>query len=981
MPNPTPGPALTGSFAHADAVLRALDRYRDALRRTPAGTPPPDAASFAAGLSVADAEQFRAEVSAGGTSRGGPPTVTLAPEGAAPDTKTGDYTPASTTDDAGAFRTASFDDRTQPPGSAGGDGDFQFDRTPRSAGGGGPADRLTDYEILGELGAGGMGVVYKARQKKLNRVVALKMVLAGGRATPMQLARFQAEALAVARLDHPNIVQVYDIGDHDGLPFFAMEFVDGGGLDRKLDRKPMEPPPAARLLEAVARAVHHAHGRGVIHRDLKPANILVAADGTPKVTDFGLAKLADDGDGVTRTGVVMGTPNYMAPEQAEGQSRHVTHLADVYALGATLYEMVTGRPPFQGPSAVAVIAQVRSAEPVNPGQLSPGLPKDLETITLKCLQKEPGRRYATAEELADDLGRFLRGEPIVARPISSVEKVIRWCRRKPREASLTLTAAGLVAALFVGSVAAAVVFRAKNGEITRRNVEIAGQNVALADERDAVHRVSDYNAEQVRFLVRDLAYRLKTLGLTRERQKLVEYLLTSIGKMERLTEEGAGIADRARVSGYVQIGELYAEVAQADRARAAELLPKAEEYFQKAHDIAVTLADARPESDLARGNLALAKSRLARSAQVRGETSPAGPLLADALRLRQDIVDAPKSTAGSRDALFPADALASLAESHAELADLADLDKKPAEARPHRVAALDLRKRALALVLADPKATEAWIGADAFRSRLAASHMQEAWASFAKDRPAAEAHAEEALRLLQAVAEADDDALPAKREVASVLFFLGARRLTAGDPAKAKQYFDKMYAVVGRVLRQGDEATSRDNRWTQSLALYGVGVAEAKLGNRPKATAAFRDCVRLRDDLAREEDRPRYSWGLMVALARAGDAKRAVEVLRQEKARDRNPDDFWFNAACTYSLAAESVGGWQPDAALTPDQRREREGYTTEALAAVDQVIRLKSRRAAEMTADPDLEYLQTLPRFRDLIKQIPPAPVPARKP
>ena len=244
------------------------------------------------------------------------------------------------------------------------------------------------YEILGELGRGGMGVVYKARQIKANRVVALKMILAGGHASATELARFRTEIEAVARLQHPSIVQVFEVGEQDGLPFFSLEFCDGGSLDRKLKGDPMLPVEAAKLVETLARAMHAAHRQKVIHRDLKPANILLAADGIPKITDFGLAKKLDD-VGQTREGAVMGTPSYMAPEQARGQTSALGPAADIYALGALLYDLLTGRPPFKGANVMATLGQVMHEEPVPPGRLQPGVPRDLETICLKCFAAPP----------------------------------------------------------------------------------------------------------------------------------------------------------------------------------------------------------------------------------------------------------------------------------------------------------------------------------------------------------------------------------------------------------------------------------------------------------------------------------------------------------------------------------------------------------------------------------------------------------------
>jgi serine/threonine protein kinase len=302
-----------------------------------------------------------------------------------------------------------------------------------------------------------MGVVYKARQTSLGRLVALKMLYAGPDASLGELARFRNEAEAVARLQHPHIVQIYEVGEHDGRQHFSLELVEGDTLHQRLGGKPQPERPAARLVEVLARAIHFAHQRGIIHRDLKPSNILLAAAppgetlaaeggavelanwyGVPKVVDFGLAKRLDDDRGQTRTGQILGTPNYMAPEQAEGKVKEAGPAADVYALGAILYEMLTGRPPFQGTTVLDTIWQVINLEAVPPGRLRPNLPRDLERVCLKCLEKDPRRRYASAAELADDLRRYRTGQVVQARPAAPQRRLWRWSRRNPVAASLLL---------------------------------------------------------------------------------------------------------------------------------------------------------------------------------------------------------------------------------------------------------------------------------------------------------------------------------------------------------------------------------------------------------------------------------------------------------------------------------------------------------------------------------------------------------------
>jgi tetratricopeptide (TPR) repeat protein len=357
--------------------------------------------------------------------------------------------------------------------------------------GAGPEDGrpvVPGYEIQGELGRGGMGVVYKARHLPLKRVVALKMILAGAHAEAELLSRFRREAEAVARLQHPHIVQIYEIGEHGGLPFFSLEFVEGGSLDRRIRGGPQPAVPAAELIETLARAVQAAHERGIVHRDLKPANVLLTPDGTPKVTDFGLAKQLDGQTAHTETGVVLGTFKYMAPEQAWGRAREVGPLADVYALGVILYELLTGRVPFLGENAFHTLEQVRTHDPVPPRRLQPAVPRDLEKICLKCLEKEPRKRYASALDLADDLRRFLKGEPVRARLITPAGRALRWAARH-RAAAVASVALVFAAAGGLGTLVTYSLLTAQ-----QKSQKLAALQERV-DRRDAIARLASQGRE------------------------------------------------------------------------------------------------------------------------------------------------------------------------------------------------------------------------------------------------------------------------------------------------------------------------------------------------------------------------------------------------------------------------------------------------------------------------------------------------------
>ena len=334
------------------------------------------------------------------------------------------------------------------------------------------------YEILEDLGSGGMGVVYKARHLRLKKFVALKMIRAGAFASEFEVKMFEAEARAVGRLDHPGIVAVHEVGMHAGQHFYSMDYVAGGNLSKLHRDEPVPARRATELVQQLAEAMHHAHEQGIVHRDLKPTNILLTTTGVPRITDFGLAKrmwIGEDSVAVnmTETGQILGTPGYMSPEQAEGKTNLVGIPADIYALGAVLYALLTSRAPFVGESQAHIITQVIHNEPVSPRMLNPNVPRDLETICLKCLNKEPHRRYGTAKLLADDLQRFLEGRPVLARPLSRPARVWRWCRRNPWVSGL---ATAVVASLVIGSIVSTSL-----GVVAYRNsVESDKRGAALA---------------------------------------------------------------------------------------------------------------------------------------------------------------------------------------------------------------------------------------------------------------------------------------------------------------------------------------------------------------------------------------------------------------------------------------------------------------------------------------------------------------------
>jgi eukaryotic-like serine/threonine-protein kinase len=490
------------------------------------------------------------------------------------------------------------------------------------------AAEVPGYELLAELGRGGMGVVYKARDLGLNRIVALKMILAGAHSSPTDLARFVAEAEAIAALTHPNIVAIYKIGRHNDLPYFTLEFCPGGSLADKVKDAPLPPRAAVDTVEKLARGIAYAHSKGVVHRDLKPQNVLLAENGVPRITDFGLAKrLADSehraSDHLTSTGAIMGTPSYMAPEQAAG-NKDIGRQADVYALGAILYRLLSGRPPFQAATALETIRQVSNEEPVSLRALNKRLPKDLETICHKCLQKDPTRRYASADDLADDLRRYLNGEPIRARPAGSAERAVKWVKRNPAltafMAALLLGIAGTAIGLVRAEQARSAEKRRAESESTAKDAAIKAQELAegrrteaeLARDQARKRYLIALDAfNQMVFPIQD---KLKSRPDTQDLRK--ELLDNARAGLRTLLQEAEkqGNADQTLVWAYLRMGDVELLLGNAQAA---------EKQYRTAHESAKKLADSDLQSSQAQRDFAISCEKLGDVELQLGQTKDA----------------------------------------------------------------------------------------------------------------------------------------------------------------------------------------------------------------------------------------------------------------------------------------------------------------------------------------------------------------------
>jgi tetratricopeptide (TPR) repeat protein/anti-sigma factor RsiW len=567
------------------------------------------------------------------------------------------------------------------------------------------------FTVLEELGRGGAGVVYRARQHQPDRVVALKCLLGGAYSEAEQRARFRAEADAIARLNHPHIVQVYAAGEHDGRPFLCLEYLTGGSLAATLGGRPQPPREAARLVQLLASAVQHAHERGVVHRDLKPANVLLAADGTPKVTDFGLARFGRPE--LTATGAILGTPSYMAPEQARGDNAQVGPAADVWALGVILYECLTGQPPFRGVHVLDTLELVVGRDPVPPARLLPGIPRDLNVICLKCLHKQPARRYATAAALGDDLRRFLAGEPIHARPTPAYERAAKWARRSPAKATL------LVCSVFalVGLVAGILWHTSELG---------AALALAQANEREAVkqkgeaQKASGEAAAHLQTALREKREAEQARGKARARflkaRQAVDEMLTEVGDrnlaqmrhmfpLRKTLLEKALAFNKEFLRESTDDPDLLGEVALAHK-RAGNVqemlgdLKQARTNYRQAIDLFGRLAAAAPDNTEHQVQLALCWNRLSDVCRQTADSHQAEEALRKALATQRALT---RRLPGDR---HQQKLLAAYQNNWGLL--MGDLGK-PAEAEQAHRDALEIMER---LIAAEPKE-------DYFRRELA----------------------------------------------------------------------------------------------------------------------------------------------------------------------------------------------------------------------------------------------------------------------
>ena len=862
---------------------------------------------------------------------------------------------------------------------------------------GGPRELPTvpGYEILGELGRGGMGVVYKARQIGLNRIVALKMVLAGAHASPEKLARFHTEAVAVARAQHPNIVQIYEVGEHDGLPYFSLEYIDGSPLDKKIDRKPQKPREAAELTLAMANAMHYAHERNIVHRDLKPANVLVSTSGVAKVTDFGLAKAVESDDSHTRSGTILGSPSYMAPEQARGDIHLVGPLSDQYGVGAILYEMLTGRPPFQGATIFDTLDQVQSKEPVPPTQLAPRVPADLETICLKCLQKEPAKRYPHCGTLAEDLQRFLNGEPILARPVSAPERLLRWCKRNPKIAALSAASLLLLLLGFGLSTAFAVTYSRQNLVIAREKVEsdrlkgVAQQEAKealrqrgiaeqLAHSEKAQRQVADEARKQAdqfaQTATRQATLALQTIqtmiskvqqqlsevpGTQQLKKDLLQTAMIEMKKVEDLIDKSTS-KEATQLAIHVQLGGLFRQLGETD---------KAAQQFEKALAIARDRIVIKEGSDASRANLAACLRHMGDIVQERTrDMETSARYFEEALAVRQSIVDHPKPMGDDTKLVL---VLEELGEDHTRLGALVYRLGDPARALPHFQKALFLRQQLLdqfeeePLLKTLPEPARKGLRGK-WEQALARSNLAVGEMSFRMgDTKAAIAAYTAELAVRQRLFDANPKVLGNKFELARTHGNFADIYLYAGQLDEAARHYQAALTHLQDVAAADKENTTylRD----LGLAWYRMGSFALREGEPQLAAEHYARALVVRHALAEKDPtNDRRQMELMLALAHCGQPQQAAELAEKYRQSQAADNELLLDVARTYAQCAAAV----------MDMPEETDRYAGLALDAIRAAIEQGYKDSVYLDREVDFDPLRTRPEFKSLLERLQTEPV-----
>ena len=802
--------------------------------------------------------------------------------------------------------------------------------------------QVAGYNTLEVLGAGGMGIVYKAHQERLDRFVALKMIRAGGGARPEDLARFETEAKAVAAIEHNNIIKIFDIGEQDGLPYFSLEYLPGGSLSQRIGGKPQPFDQAAHIVETLARAIHVAHEHKVIHRDLKPANVLFAADGTLKITDFGLVKRLESDSKQTRSGSILGTPSYMAPEQARGESQTVGPAADQYALGAILYDLLTGRPPFQGTSVLDTLEMVRSKEPVAPSQLQPKTPRDLETICLKCLEKDVARRYPDVLALAEDLRRYSAGETILARPVSAAERLWRWCKRNRRVAYLSAAVALLLVVVTLVSVISAVRLKSANTVAEEKRAQaVAAVGAANEGNRNAV----DAAVELIVLFTRTLR---DVPAIQNVREQTLD---TTIGRLSAVAQ--AMIAQR----GYVEWGPRDEEnnwrsLARAYQAQAAVSLSRnkfadAMEQFRQVEEIIARLAAADPDDLAKQVNLLKIQRQLGYVSVDRlGDTEGAQKYLRKAVEISRACHAKKPDDDGYKGEL--ANSLGNLAGSEMALGHL----EKARELYHEEIA---VRESFSPAKTNDSEARREHAGLYAALATLTVK---------LRDLGAGQKLYDRSALIREQVAEEKREFWPALYDLAVSYNHQGSMRFPLGDDPKAAREFHRKALDVFKKRATLDPADI-ENKHSLGLTLYYEATCALHSGDKDEAAAGYRECLKICKELDTGTTAKPYKADLMLALARCGDHAGAATIAEKLVATPPKDEAIYVQAACGFALAcgvARAAG--VSDAALV-------QNYVKRALECLRAAKNSGWADVVGLETDTDLEPIRNEPAFKTFLDEL----------
>lgn len=796
-------------------------------------------------------------------------------------------------------------------------------------------ETVGDYRILGELGRGGMGVVFLAEHIKLKRQAAIKMILESTLFNPSSIERFESEARAIANLKHENVVQLYEIGTFKNNPFFALEYASGGTLGDKIRELPLSPKEAAATVESLARAMQVAHDNGVLHRDLKPSNILMTDAGVPKITDFGLAKLiAEEDQTQTRTGTVMGTPCYMSPEQAQGRTDTLSGATDQYALGAILYACISGRPPFMAASTIDTLSEVIHKEPVPLSRMSETIPRDLETICLKCLEKDPAKRYLSCRELADDLRRFIDGEPILARPVSLLEKSWRWCRRNPKVAIPSGLAVGLLAltatvsswAWVTTSAQAAIIVEEKN-EANRQRI-IAEQERSTAEENQKLaERQAELALKNIQFIVRDVDDKLKELpGASDVRIGILEAVSRKWDDLE--VELVGGVAGEA-VPTLMAVRHSLAITFQS-----LDKLELAQAEFDKLIEQGRGRIALKGRTDSARSNLAkilIASSTLDR--RIDHDPAKGVKKLEEAFALTEEILEKPRPQEGSpskQELLQLRSAAAmNLGVEYLREGRIKDTERVFTVALEANTEVLnsirsapgfdtlsederDTRTAALQMNLDKSKVGLAYI-------RLRLGETQQALPLY-----------EEAIASRREIFDRRPTMLVMKTELAGHLKLYGKSLLWIDRHNEAVDVLQEAVDLYEQVRRDDPEKVE----YTRGLSetLYFFSTVRLLQGHEDEATSVMERCRLLRKGLYEASPDEKNRLGLMLAEARMGNLEATLEHADALGAIEKKNSEAHLERARALAHLSREVSGEQQavliDQALNALERAIEEGFS-----------------------------------------------------